>query len=145
MSELKMPQINNVCLSGRLVWDAELKTGASGANYARTRIAVDEGFGEKKTTSFIACVAFGKVAERLSSLTKGTPVYVEGRIRVNKREKGDAVEEYAEITLYRIDSLCWGDEPRDTSQVPPRASQSAHDTAKSNGYAPEPPEDDIPF
>jgi single-strand DNA-binding protein len=137
MPDLKMPQVNNVIISGRLVYDGELKTSGGGTSYARNRLAVDEGFGEKKTTSFFAVVAFGKVAEKLAAMRKGAPVYAEGRIRMNKREKGDVVEEYAEITLYRVDCLTWDNEPDTAEKTPPRPPQAAQEYQQ--------PEDDIPF
>jgi single-stranded DNA-binding protein len=82
-------------------------------------------------------VAFGKVAEKLAAMRKGAPVYAEGRIRMNKREKGDTVEEYAEITLYRIDCLTWDNDATATEKAPPRAAQAAQEYQQ--------PEDDIPF
>ena len=129
--QLKMPQINNCCLSGRLVFDGEVKHGASGKDYSSNRIAIDEGFGEKKTSSFFRVVAFGKQAESMGTMRKGTPVYIEGRIRINKREKGDDVVEEAEITLYRIDALAWPDD----------APQSEPDNVTQFKQ----PNDDIPF
>jgi single-strand DNA-binding protein len=136
MPDLKMPQINNLVISGRLVYDGELKTGASGANYSRNRLAADEGYGEKKTTSFFAVVAFGKVAEKLAAMRKGAPIYAEGKVRMNKREKGDTVEEYPEITLYRVDCLTWDNEPADLEKTQPRASQAPPASTE---------QDDIPF
>ena len=137
MSELKMPQINNLMLSGRLVYDCEVKQSGGGKLYCRSRIACDDGWGDNKTTSFFGLVAFGKTAENMGKLHKGDPVIVQGRIRINARERGEEVKEETEIKLFRIDALAWDDRqdaPPQRQQTPPQAPTPAPI-----------PEDDIPF
>lgn len=43
-------------------------------------LAVDDGYGDRKTTSFFRCTVFGKTAEAMSKYApKGTKIAVEGR------------------------------------------------------------------
>ena len=107
MSDLKMPQINNLTITGRLCFDGELRYAATGTAYARNRLAVDDGFGEKKTTSFFSVVAFRKTAEILSELGRGAPVAIEGSVFINVREKGSETVEQPEIRCNRIHALSW--------------------------------------
>ncbi len=109
-AQLKMPQINAWHVSGRLVYPGEARTSPKGTAYARNRLAVDCGFGEKRQTSFFSIVAFGRQAEALSRMGKGEAVYVEGRLTINAREKGDEVVEMPEITAYRVEALTWPDD-----------------------------------
>jgi single-strand DNA-binding protein len=45
------------------------------------RLAVNSGFGEKKATSFLRCVAFGKNATNIAlHFRKGSRIIIEGRI-----------------------------------------------------------------
>ena len=106
-NELKMPQINNCIFSGRLVYDGKLERGASGKEYSRNRLAIGEGYGDGKTTSFLSLVAFGKQATGLAGMRKGDPVVVQGAWRMNKREKGEEVIEMPELTAWRVDALAW--------------------------------------
>ena len=145
MAELKMPQINDVRLSGRLVRDADLKYTSTGKAMVRCAIAVDQGFGDKKITEFYDVKAWEKLAEKFApQMKKGAPEIIEGRLVMERWEgkEGEHREKLC-IDVYRMYCLSWGDEPRDTPKAPPQSTQ--HDTAKSNGYAPEQQEDDIPF
>lgn len=113
MGELKMPQINFVSLSGRLLRDPELKTGASGTPYLKTGIAVDDGFGDKKKTYFMDIAAFGKLAERLHpELSKGVPVFVRGRLTIDEWEAKDGTGKRQRVVILcdQLDRLTWPDE-----------------------------------
>lgn len=113
MNELKMPQLNNVMLSGRLLRDPELKTGANGTAYIKTGIAVDDGFGDKKKSYFLDIAAFGKLAERIfPDLSKGIPVWVRGRLTIDQWEAkdGGGKRERVVILCDQLDRLTWPDE-----------------------------------
>lgn len=89
-NELKMPQINFISLSGRLLRDPELKTGANGKTYIKTGVAVDRGYGDKRKTYFIDIAAFGPLAERMHpELSKGVPVHFEGCFTIDEWEGKD--------------------------------------------------------
>ena len=87
MSELKMPHINQVALSGRLVQDAELRVNDKGIPRLSGRLAVNRPFRDRdgawrEETSFFNFVCWQKMAEQYAErLSKGTPLFVSGRLR----------------------------------------------------------------
>jgi len=112
--KIRLPNINQVMLSGRLVADPETKFTQSGTQYATFRIAVDtpkktkDGEWEKETL-FIKVSTFGYLAEKIQSqVKKGTPVIVEGRLRSYKYTPQDGTEStYYEISGKRVSPLTW--------------------------------------
>lgn len=82
--------MNSVILIGNLTKDVDLRwsTGNDPKAIARFTIAVNDGFGEKQTTSFISIVVFGKQAENCEKyLSKGKKVCINGRIQTGSYEK----------------------------------------------------------
>lgn len=120
MSELKAPQINSVVVSGRTVHSAKITTTPTGTQIAKFSIAVDRGFGDKKETSFLDCVAFGKTAEfveRDCGNGHGVPVLIEGAIQQRRWEDKEGQKRSAvEILVNRFSCLAW----------PEKESQQAH-------------------
>lgn len=58
-------------------------------------VAVNRGWGEKKTTEFIPCVAFGKTAEFLSKyFQKGSEILMVGEVQQNNYERQDGTKVY---------------------------------------------------
>jgi len=131
MPDLKMPQINCVHLTGRLLRDPELKYGASGVAYIKTGIAIDDGFGDKRKTYFVDITAFGKLAERVHpDLMKGVPVYVEGRLTIDQWDSKEGTRrEKTVILCSRLDRLTW---PEDGEVADPEPAAPVT-------------EDDVPF
>ena len=83
-----MSNLNQVLLQGNLVDNPSIH-GADG-NVARFTIAVNNGFGEHKSVTFVDCVGFGKQAEVIGKfLTKGKQVIVRGQLTQNKWEDKD--------------------------------------------------------
>jgi single-strand DNA-binding protein len=73
--------MNKILLIGRLTKDAALRYNSTGDPVADISLAVDDGWGENKKTLWFRCSLWGKRAESLQQyLTKGTQVYVEGRL-----------------------------------------------------------------
>lgn len=79
---------NRVTLTGRLVKDVELAfTSGKGTAVAKFTIAVDDGFGDKKTTDFIPVVVWGKSGEAVANYcSKGSKVLVNGKIKTRNFE-----------------------------------------------------------
>lgn len=73
----------NCCsLIGRLGRDPETRHTGSGKSVTNFSIAVDYGFGDKKTTSWIPVVCWEKTAELAQEyLVKGSQVAVTGRLQ----------------------------------------------------------------
>ncbi|MFE7817890.1 single-stranded DNA-binding protein [Priestia megaterium] len=71
---------------GRLTRDPESTTYGENT-VCRFSIAVDDGFGDKKTTDFMNCSAWGKQGESVQNYTKkGSLVLVEGKFKSSKKE-----------------------------------------------------------
>ncbi len=70
----------NVCtFSGRLGRDSEVKYIPSGTAVLEFSLAVDTGFGDKKTSFWLKCAMFGDRGQKLSQyLLKGQQVIVSG-------------------------------------------------------------------
>jgi single-strand DNA-binding protein len=88
--------LNKVILSGRLTKDSELKfTPSTGSAVANFTMAVDTGFGDKKETSFLNVVVWGKAAEAVANYTqKGSKVLVQGRISTRSYDAKDGTKKY---------------------------------------------------
>ena len=91
-------QMNNINLLGNLTKDPDVrytKTGKAVATFtlACTNIYIDNDTNEtKEQTTFINCVAWGKLGESVGSLRKGSPCFVNGRLQTRsyKTKEGDS-------------------------------------------------------
>ncbi|MDE2292308.1 MAG: single-stranded DNA-binding protein, partial [Elusimicrobia bacterium] len=86
--ELRLFTQNLVLISGRLTKDPDFKVTPGGQNILSMRLASnrryqDKASGEwKDDTTYIAVDVWGEAAARLKDrLKKGSPVYVEGRLK----------------------------------------------------------------
>lgn len=97
MSELKLPEINRVLLSGRLTRDPDKRTAQDGTAVTSFDLAFhrrfrnrDGSFGEQ--TGFVTVLTYQRLAEVCGEyLKKGSPVLIEGRLQFRewKGEKGE--------------------------------------------------------
>jgi single-strand DNA-binding protein len=82
-----MMDYNRVILAGRLCEDPELRTTAGGVELCRVRLAVSDGWGEKKKTGFYDLTVFGKRGAALARTTKkGDCRLFEGRLELQQWE-----------------------------------------------------------
>lgn len=71
----------NLSLAGSLGRDAEHKTTQSGQEFCSFSVAVNQGWGENKTTIWVDVTKWGKGAQGLTGiLRKGTKVAVSGEL-----------------------------------------------------------------
>lgn len=114
--------MNSVTLLGRLTKDIELKYTTSQMAVARFTVAIDEGYGDKKKTNFINCMAFGKTAENMEKFTgKGKKICVQGRIQTGSYTNKDGATVYTtDVVADRVEFLEWGDkkETQPTQEAP---------------------------
>ncbi len=88
--------INKAILMGRLTRDPELRHTNSGTPVCSFSIAIDNGYGDNRTTDFINCVAWNKTAEFVEKyFTKGRMIIVVGRIQTRTWEGQDGKKNYA--------------------------------------------------
>ena len=73
--------MNKVIISGNLTKDMEVMVTKNDVNIGKFSIAVDEGYGENRTTKYYPVILFGKRVEALQKyLLKGTKVIIDGQI-----------------------------------------------------------------
>jgi single-strand DNA-binding protein len=117
MSKLKMPQINDVRLSGRVTRDATVRTINAGMSVTEFSLAVDKGFGDKKQTMFVQIEAWNnewnKLADRAAAeCKKGVAVIVDGELwRSEYTDREGKRQSKTRVTARRIHTLEWPDEP----------------------------------
>ena len=85
---------------GRLTAEPNLKYSKNDPNMAVVRytLAIEDGYGDKKTTEFVNCTAFGKGGEFVSKyFHKGQRVLVSGKIHTSTSEKDEVKTYYTSI------------------------------------------------
>jgi single-strand DNA-binding protein len=109
---VRLPAVNVLVVSGRIVRDGELTFTTGGAGRCLMRIAVNRRVKDSKTgdwkddTFFIDVVAWRELAERSKDRAKkGTPVLVEGRLSGREYEKDGQKRSAFEIVANRIQFL----------------------------------------
>lgn len=138
--------MNSVCLIGNLTKDPEVRytTGSNQTAVGRFSIAVEDGYGEKKRTSYIPVTVFGKQAENCQKyLYKGSKIAVKGRIQTGSYEKEgrkiyttDVIAD--QIEFLRTEKVTDAVYPSD---LPPQATISS---SAPEGFAAM-QDDDMPF
>lgn len=137
MPDLKMPQINQVTVAGRLVRDPELRYTETKKAVCSFGIAVDTGSQENKKTYWGKVQCWEKVAEYVGTrLKKGRPVVVSGRMATEKwTDKNGQERSTSIIVASSVQALDWEDSDQ---SIPPRPKQQPV-TASTDT------QDDIPF
>src|SRR6202795_5341735 len=134
-----MASVNKVIIVGNLGADPETRFLPSGEAVTNIRVATtdkwkDKASGEaKEATEWHRIAFFGKLAEIAGEyLKKGSPVYVEGRIRTRKWQDKEGQEKYStEIVADRMQLLGsrgGGSEPM--AREPKAAAESGGGNAK---------------
>ncbi len=112
MSLLKMPNINQVALSGRLVQDPEFHLSENGTARLTARLAVNRAYRDRsdewqEETCYFDIVLWQKAAESFSErLHKGTPVFATGRLQSRIwRDENDKSHSKIEIQVRNLQIL----------------------------------------
>ena len=91
-----MASFNKVILMGNLTRDPELRTVPNSQtqvcdfSLAVNRRWKDSGGTDREEVLFIDCAAFGKTGQTIGeNLTKGRPIHIEGRLRLEQWEQED--------------------------------------------------------
>jgi single-strand DNA-binding protein len=94
--------INKVTLMGNIVRDLELRYTINKKAFLQFTVACN--FSKKtdgvyeSVADFIPCVAWGKLAETIAKyFQKGSPIYLEGKVKVRSYEKDGAKKYVTEI------------------------------------------------
>lgn len=115
---------------GNLGKDPDIRTTPNGKMVASFSIGIAEGYGERKTTTWLNIVCWEKLAEVVgNNLSKGSKVLVEGKIQTRSYDGNDGQKKYiTEIVASNIEFLS-------AKKQSDPASQFGNDV----------PEDEIPF
>lgn len=98
--------MNNFTGIGRLGRDAEVRHTSAGKPVTTFAVAIEDGFGDHKTTTWMDCAMFGERGEKVAGyIRKGDRIGVTGSIRLDTYTTRDGVEKskvalrVADITL----------------------------------------------
>ncbi|MGB0167543.1 MAG: single-stranded DNA-binding protein [Luteibaculum sp.] len=98
-----MAGINKVILVGNLGKDPEIRTLSNGSKVAKFSLATNENYKGKdgnwnERTEWHNITAWRNLAERAeNTLTKGTQIYVEGKLRTSSYEKDGSTRYITEV------------------------------------------------
>ena len=107
--------LNKFICIGNMTRDPELRFPQSGIAVCKFSIAINDGWGDKKTVSFINCVAFGKTAEATANYThKGSKVGIESRVQTSSYENKEGKKVYT--TDFIIDKIEFLDSKKDKQE-----------------------------
>lgn len=152
-----MASVNKVILIGNLGADPETRYLPSGDAVTNIRIATTENWKDKsgdkqEHTEWHRISFFGRLAEVAGEyLKKGSPVYVEGRIRTRKWQDKEGQDKYStEIVADRMQLLGGGrggggGEGGGARESAPSAAGGSKVPAKKGGGNFDDMDDDIPF
>lgn len=135
-----MATYNKVLIMGNLTRDPELKQTPSNQSVAQIGIAMNRKFKDREgtmreETTFVDCEAWGRTAEVMAQyLTKGKPVFVEGRLKLDQWQDKDG-NNRSKLKVV-IESFQFIDSKGGQSSTPPAAGAATSAA---------PPADDIPF
>jgi single-strand DNA-binding protein len=151
--------VNKVMLIGHLGKDPEFKAVGNDGKVVNFTLATSESYtgkdGKKvENTEWHNIVAWGGLAENISKFTsKGSKVYVEGKIKTRSYDNKEGVKQYR--TEIVADTVTFLDRKGDNgSSAAPAANTASHASATSNAPAPvavnagggnDSDNDDLPF
>ena len=97
-----MKGVNRVIIIGNLGADPEVSQFQNGGSVATIAVATSEKYQNKQTgewvenTEWHRVKAFGKLAEIIAQyVRKGTPIYIEGKLKTDKYTDKNGIERYA--------------------------------------------------
>jgi len=111
--DIRVPELNQVLIAGRLTRDPELRFTQKGQGVSALSVAVnrrykDAATGEwKDDTTFVAVTVWGPAAERCKEkLKKGSPVIIEGRLTASEyTDKSGQKRKEMKVTARRVQML----------------------------------------
>jgi single-strand DNA-binding protein len=146
--------LNQVMLIGNLTRDAELRYTPNGSAVTRFSLAVNERFRDKsgtdqERTHYIDVNVWRELAEASSTLAKGDPVFVIGRLVNDSWTDKDGNKRFTtRIEGSRVEHLTRGPGSGGAGTRPPRQPSAAAATAQTRQLDIDeefPPEEELPF
>ena len=125
--------VNKVIILGRLGNNPEVRTTQNGTVVATMSIATNDGIGEKMTTEWHRVVLFGKSAEAIQRYaTKGTQLYLEGRLRTNKYQDKNGNTQYSTEIIANSFQFVGGGNSNSNNQSESNYSNNSNNSGYSN-------------
>lgn len=128
---------NKVILMGNLTRDVEVRTTPSGQSVANFSLAVSRSWKDQNgqtqdQTSFINCVAWGKVGEIIAQyVAKGSPLLVSGRLDQRSYDDKDGNKRQAvEVVVEDFNFIGGGSGSSDGGSTPARSSAGSRKSAE---------------
>lgn len=156
-----MANLNKVMLIGNLTRDPELRVTPKGTSICTFSLAInrkfkDESGGEREEVTFVDLEAWGKSGENIAKYcTKGKPLFVEGRLRLDQWEDKNTKEKRSRMKVIceNFQFLNSGTRSEGAAPAPAANQQSAPAATRSNPFAnkaaPSTPnldlDEDVPF
>jgi single-strand DNA-binding protein len=140
--------MNNWNGIGRLVADPEIRyITESQMAVGKFKIAIDDGYGDKKTTDFIPVTCFGKTAESVEKfLSKGKLCAVSGKYKTGSYKNKEGATVYTtEIKAERVEFLEPKQKGFNTEDENQDIPQTRKPPAIPEGFQALEDDDDIPF
>lgn len=146
-----MASLNKVMLIGNLTRDPELRVTPKGTAICTFSLAVnrkfkDESGGEREEVTYIDVEAWGKSGENIAKyVTKGRPLFVEGRLRLDQWEDKNTKEKRSrmKVVLENFQFLGSGRGDGDSSEARSPAQRQPSPYAKTAPQ--ENLDEDVPF
>jgi len=92
--------MNSINIIGRLGRDPEKRFTSGGTAVANFTIAVDDGFGEKKTTNWFQVTAWSKTAEFVDQyFKKGSKIAITGRLQEQTWQDKNSGEKRSKVLI----------------------------------------------
>lgn len=133
--------MKQIVIAGRLGKDAELRRTQDGTAVLNFTVAVDDGYGERKSTLWFDCSLFGKRGEALEPhLSKGSAVTVSGDL--GKREHDGKT--YLTVRVSEL-TMQGGGEKREAAPKQERRNDFDRDDPRTQRRVDDDLDDTIPF
>jgi len=139
-----MPSLNKVLLMGNLTRDPELRVTPKGNPICQFSLAINRQFkmesGEsREEVIYVDVEAWGKQGETIAKfMTKGRPIYVEGRLRLDQWEDKSTKEKRSrmKVVLEQFQFLGDGRAPGSGGGAASSSEQGIDQTVSPNRHAP---------
>ena len=144
-----MPNLNKAHLMGNLTRDPELRRTPKGTAVCQFALAINREWkteaGEKQEeVTYVDIEAWGKQGETIAKyVTKGRPLYVEGRLRLDQWEDKTTKEKRSRLKVVLEQFQFLGAPPDARAAATPAESAAASATPAPAPSGP--PDEDVPY
>src|SRR5690606_16409068 len=146
-----MASYNKVILMGNLTRDPELRSTPKGSYVTQLGLAINRSYRNQEgstieETTFVDVDAFGKQAEVLCKyMTKGSPILVEGRLKLNQWEKDGEKRSRLGVILEGFQFIGGGRSSESSGSSEPSSTPARRNTpAPADDAQDFPDDDDVP-